>query len=129
MFPVLTARAHAATRRFALYSGPVAVLFLVAVLFGIRGDPGISNIITGNHGVSRSAPEFKARLVAGYGRLPLSFEANRGQVDAPVKFLARGRGYGLFLTSNEAVLEAQDSEAGIQDSGSVLSHHKLNRSN
>ena len=27
---------------------------------------------------------------AAYGQLPLAFEANRGQTDAPVRFLARG---------------------------------------
>jgi hypothetical protein len=39
-----------------------------------------------------------------YGRLPLSFEANLGQTNADVRFLARGSGYGLFLTGTEAVL-------------------------
>ena len=31
--------------------------------------------------------------------LPLSFERNQGQTDAQVKFLARGNGYAVFLTS------------------------------
>jgi hypothetical protein len=34
----------------------------------------------------------------------LSFEVNRGQTDARVKFLARGQGYTLFLTPQEVVL-------------------------
>ena len=38
-----------------------------------------------------------------YGKLPLSFETNRGQTDAQVKFIARGAGYTLFLTPTEAV--------------------------
>ena len=38
------------------------------------------------------------------GKLPLSFEANEGQIDPRVKFLARGNGYNIFLTSTEAVL-------------------------
>jgi len=38
-----------------------------------------------------------------YGQLPLSFEANQGQTDGQVKFLARGQGYTLFLTAREAV--------------------------
>ncbi len=46
----------------------------------------------------------KARIVETYGKLPLSFEANQGQTDDRVKYLARGRGYMLFLTSTEAVL-------------------------
>src|SRR2546425_3811358 len=43
-------------------------------------------------------------LLETYGKLPLSFEANDGQADPQVKFLSRGRGYTLFLTSTEAVL-------------------------
>jgi uncharacterized repeat protein (TIGR01451 family) len=37
------------------------------------------------------------------------FEVNQGQTDPKVKFLARGFGYGLFLTANEAVLKIQSS--------------------
>ena len=44
------------------------------------------------------------RLSSSYGNLPLSFEANMGQSEAQVKFLARGPGYGVFLTATEAVL-------------------------
>jgi len=46
----------------------------------------------------------KASIVESYGRLPLIFEANQGQTDPEVKFLSRGAGYSLFLTSTEAVL-------------------------
>jgi hypothetical protein len=46
----------------------------------------------------------RQQLAASYAELPLGFEANRGQSDPRVKFLARGSGYSLFLTSNEAVL-------------------------
>src|SRR5579863_5056524 len=60
---------------------------------------------------SKLGPQAEARLAGEYGRLPLSFEANRGQTDPQVKFLARGRGYGLFLTRDEAVLEVQGSGA------------------
>ena len=38
-----------------------------------------------------------------YGHLPLSFEANQGQTDDQVQFLAQGQGYTLFLTAREAV--------------------------
>lgn len=46
----------------------------------------------------------KARVSEAYGKLPLSFEANQGQSDPQVKFLSRGKGYTLSLTSTEAVL-------------------------
>jgi len=37
-------------------------------------------------------------------KLSLSFEINRGQIGAPVKFLSRGKGYNIFLTAAETVL-------------------------
>ncbi len=43
-------------------------------------------------------------LLQAYGRLPLSFEFNEGQTNPQVKFLSRGAGYELFLTSTEAVV-------------------------
>jgi hypothetical protein len=39
-----------------------------------------------------------ARMVAGYGKLPLSFEANRGQVDSRVQFVCRGQGIHAFFS-------------------------------
>src|SRR5437588_2630085 len=58
--------------------------------------------------VSRSRPtgtaETRPHIAEAYGRLPLSFEANRGQADPQVRFLARGPQQTLFLTSTEAVL-------------------------
>jgi hypothetical protein len=45
-----------------------------------------------------------ASVSANYGKLPLTFEANRGQVDAHVKFVSRGPGYSAFLTSDGMVL-------------------------
>ncbi len=50
------------------------------------------------------APAARARILDAYGRLPLSFEANQGQTDRRVRFLARGQGYTLFLTGTEAAL-------------------------
>jgi hypothetical protein len=46
-----------------------------------------------------------ARLLENYGKLPLSFEANQGQTDEEVKFLTRGHGYAMFMTSGGAVME------------------------
>jgi uncharacterized protein (TIGR03437 family) len=53
----------------------------------------------------------RAHVSAAYGRLPLSFEANAGQADARVKFLARGDGYGLFIAGNEAVFRLRGAGA------------------
>jgi beta-propeller repeat-containing protein len=51
-----------------------------------------------------SPAEARARVKAVYGRLPLSFEENRGQTDSQVRFLSRGEGYRLFVTATETVL-------------------------
>src|SRR5438874_7719120 len=45
----------------------------------------------------------KTRVVQAYGKLPMAFEANTGQTDERVKFMARGAGYSLFLTPTESV--------------------------
>jgi len=49
-----------------------------------------------------------AQIRAAFGRLPVSFEPNQGQSESRVKFLARGNGYGLFLTPTEAALTLPD---------------------
>jgi hypothetical protein len=54
--------------------------------------------------------EAQARILGGYGKLPLSFEANQGQADGRVKFLSRTRDYSLFLTRDEAVLALRESK-------------------
>ncbi|MGB0014778.1 MAG: choice-of-anchor D domain-containing protein [Candidatus Sulfotelmatobacter sp.] len=66
---------------------------------------------------------------------PLIFEANRGQTDAQVKFLARGKGYKAFLTSGAMVLSLHPSQAqktqtpaataGSQPSASTTLQFKL----
>jgi hypothetical protein len=52
------------------------------------------------HGPRHAGEESaRAKVDRAYGRLPLSFESNVGQTDASVDFVARGKGYALFLTA------------------------------
>jgi hypothetical protein len=52
-----------------------------------------------------SPDQSRTEVVNSFGRLPLSFEANKGQTDPRVRFMSRGSGYTLFLTRRgEAVL-------------------------
>jgi hypothetical protein len=53
---------------------------------------------------SHPAPYRPIHLAQNYGQLPLAFEPNQGQTDPQVQYLARGRGYSLFVTDQEAVL-------------------------
>src|SRR5689334_23573498 len=39
-----------------------------------------------------------------FGAVPLSFEVNQGQTAQGIRFMARGRGYGVFLTPQETVI-------------------------
>jgi len=99
-------------------------LILAALLVGIslfRLDAG--KALGGGSAPSRSRetalPSEKfvqnaLHIASIYGQLPLSFEPNQGQTDANVKFLARGGGYGLYLTGSEAVLALHS--AGKQNS-------------
>ncbi len=52
-----------------------------------------------------------ARVSERYGKLPLHFEANRGQTHKDVRFLSHGPGYSLYLTAGEAVLVLSKSNA------------------
>ena len=58
----------------------------------------------------------KEGALAAFANLPLGFEANRGQTNPRVKFLARGRGYTLFLTPTEAVLVSSNPTTVVEGS-------------
>ncbi|HEX5759821.1 MAG TPA: SBBP repeat-containing protein [Thermoanaerobaculia bacterium] len=59
------------------------------------------------------------RAVALHRGAPLAFEANRGQTAEPVRFVARGAGYELFLTPEEAVLALRGRTPGDASPGVV----------
>ena len=51
--------------------------------------------------------------------LPISFEVNRGQTNAQVKFLSRGKGYTLFLNRTEAVMLLRRPGPRVTDLGAA----------
>jgi Beta-propeller repeat len=63
--------------------------------------------------VNRSAvvPTLSAekKVRASMETLPLAFEANQGQTDPKVKYMARGNGYTVFLTANDTVFALHSS--------------------
>jgi len=75
------------------------------------GAPALSGMV--NHGSHADLPD-DARPVANaqvqhavrarFDALPIRFDLNQGQLATPVRFLARGAGYDLFLTTSDAVL-------------------------
>ena len=68
--------------------------------------------------VATSAPAPRAqqssRVRSNFGALPLAFEANQGQTDPQVKYMARGSGYTVFLTPNDAVFALHSSTPGSE---------------
>jgi PKD domain-containing protein/all-beta uncharacterized protein/beta-propeller repeat-containing protein/S-layer family protein len=71
----------------------------------------------------------RSQVSQSFNQQPLRFEANLGQTDAEVKFLARGPGFSLFLTSTEAVLSLRKDEGGevADEKGSPASSALLQR--
>src|SRR5712672_1804257 len=85
-------------------SKAIFILFAVAAMFLVSYHPSTAeraSIRRSPHAISVDKAKLDLREVAS--QLPLSFEPNVGQSNDSVKFISRGSGYGLFLTSSEAV--------------------------
>ncbi len=93
-----------AAKRLVVCSRSVCLSLLAIVAFGLLPRIQAAEKILSDRQVSTAPTKTQPELVANYGKLPLSFEANQGQVSGPVQFLSRGLGYTLFLTGDEAVL-------------------------
>ncbi len=107
------------TARHAIVPAPVLAVpgrssdeALLATLAGIQpSEPPTATDVT---------PAQKGQVKENFGQLPLYFEENVGQTDAQVHFFTRGPGYGLFLTSTEAVMvlsEPTPPESDVLASG------------
>lgn len=66
---------------------------------------------------SGPGPEQRGQVRASLSALPLAFEENQGQTDPQVKYMARGNGYTVFLTSNDTVFALNSSAPGARASG------------
>jgi hypothetical protein len=98
-----------ATLRIVAYLTCVSVSILAALLLGFHGGVEAPKKVLAYGRISALPAEIQPKLLASYGKLPLGFEANQGQVRGPVKFLSRGHGYTIFLTDDEAVLTLRKS--------------------
>ncbi|MBZ5549579.1 MAG: SBBP repeat-containing protein [Acidobacteriia bacterium] len=103
---------------------PFVALLLVAMVIGT----GAAFYLATGARLAKAGPSQPGpRKIVSTVSVPLFFEPNLGQTDPQVKFLARGSGYGLFLTANAAVLELQPS--GHQPSASSVIRMKLEGAN
>jgi hypothetical protein len=95
----------------AVSMGAVAIVAFVVLMLGSR--MGAAKTVSQNSEVAgRSIPaspgaqnpeELRKEALNKITGLPLYFEANRGQVDGSVRYLARSGRYSLFLTDDAAV--------------------------
>ena len=91
------------------------VLLLVLGGLALYSGSAIDLAVSGNKQSSLeafAAPELVPSRTPNHlnlSQLPLSFEPNQGQTDPQVRFLARGAGYGVFLTADQAILSLRSS--------------------
>ena len=78
-----------------------------------------------SHAQSLPAPAAAAKA---YGKLPLTFEANHGQVNGQVKYLSRGSDYSVFLTSKAMVLALSPSSSPQPSAPTAASAKQQTRS-
>jgi hypothetical protein len=62
-------------------------------------------------------PAARRSVQTSFATLPLAFEQNQGQTDAQVKYMARTRGYQLFLTSHDAVFSLRSKSSARAGAG------------
>jgi RHS repeat-associated protein len=74
-------------------------------LVGSGGTHPSPRLDPGSGGGTPAGQQAPPQLAQNFANLPVYFEANQGQTDAQVQFLARGSTYTTFLTANGPVLE------------------------
>jgi hypothetical protein len=89
----------------------IVLLIFAAHLFG--GCSGKMDTPNGSD-VFMPGKRAGAEVVGDFGKLPLSFEMNRGQADERVRFIARGSGFRVYLTPDEVVMVVA-ARAGPED--------------
>ena len=77
----------------------------VALLFSLGALSNAANRV----GKDRVPEDVKAQALVNYGKRPLSFEENRGQTGARVKFLSHGSDYSILLAPSEVSLNLQSA--------------------
>ena len=96
-----------------VFTASALCLSLLGALYFFKPFNPVSN------GQSEGKPDAtsRAEVQAAYGKLPLNFEANRGQTDGQVKFLTRGHGYAMYLTATETVLKLRSQSSDGERAG------------
>jgi uncharacterized protein (TIGR03437 family) len=83
------------------------------VFLAVPGGQGAAKAANSN----TRAPIPSTQILRAYDNLALSFEANHGQADAAVKFIARGNGYTLYLRHSGDLLTRIQRARSSHDDG------------
>lgn len=103
----------------AFYLVPLAIIVTAVLTFFPGRKPDTAGTVSLGSSASvlqPVTPAARQRIQASYAALPLAFERNQGQTDPQVKYLARGKGYTLFLTANDAVFSLHSRPAASRSS-------------
>jgi len=92
---------------------------------GVASSTHHSSIHHSSAPVAATDEAARVRASEAYGKLPLHFEANRGQAEPRVKFISRGNRHALYLTQAETVLALHNEATGK----SAALHLKMDGSN
>jgi hypothetical protein len=103
---------------------PRSALVLLGILFVFAATdtkaqaPKMANAgVVPSSGAVAPSNVAKAPVSAKALNLPLFFEANKGQTDPRVQFMARGTGYTLLLTPTETILAAAKTQISRASNG------------
>ncbi len=103
---------------FSIMAGiAVVAVALLVVSPGNRGATDMASRWSRASNPRSVASSTQQRVQAKFAALPLAFEQNVGQTDPQVKYMARGNGYKLFLTSSEAIfkLHKRGGDSEVRD--------------
>ena len=86
---------------------PIAILF-VAVTFAFSSMPAVN------------AADDETKVLESYGKLPLSFIENKGQVDEEVSYYLNGRDGTIYFTKEAVVYDLLSANASLSNEEMAL---------
>ena len=104
--------------------------FLTVVILLVAVSASVAQQTRTANPAAAPQPSAAKTAAATYGKLPMTFEANKGQTASSVKFLSRGSGYVVFLTAGDMVFSAKPPQVapghGLQPASQTASPQQSN---
>jgi hypothetical protein len=116
MFSLFPARGYARRWLTSLLVCSILILNSVAGFSASHASPE-RPVSVASGAKAAKANDAEAKAKSSLAALPLRFEANAGQTDGRVKFMARAGGYMLFLTDTEAVMKSAGAVVRVSLAG------------